>query len=252
MGPLSLLSSPSSADEENCYVETPVGIAAVLRSVVATGARAVIYFDDGVTFVHTSVLAVEPRPPAFIFEKGPDAALNPRLLAADEMTLVTADRRVPVQFRFTRPVIAQLEGVEVFRAPLPRRVLRLQRRGYYRLPGNSINALVKCEIVPGEDANKTLHPAVIDLSCGGMCADISPAHGVLADGTRHTCVLDFPGMGRIDTPLIVHNSRDVSQPGAAPVRRYGIEFLNLEARSVALIQRFINDEERRLIRSGRS
>ena len=34
-------------------------------------------------------------------------------------------------------------------------------------------------------------------------------------------------------------------------RRYGIEFLNLEAKGVALIQRFINDEERRLIRSNK-
>jgi hypothetical protein len=40
-------------------------------------------------------------------------------------------------------------------------------------------------------------------------------------------------------------------PNNTPGRRYGVEFLNLEAKSVALLQRFINDEERRLIRAAR-
>jgi c-di-GMP-binding flagellar brake protein YcgR len=252
MGPrLTLLSSPPPRDEENCYIDTPLGVAAVLRSLAAAGARAVVYLDDGATSMQSSVVAAEDAPGGFFFEKGPDPKLNMRLLNTDEATLVTADRGVPVQFRFRKPVVMPYEGVDAFHSPLPERVLRLQRRGYYRLPGRSINALIRCQIVRGDDADKILRPTVVDLSCGGMAVDIPVSYGTLADGTRHTCTLDFPGLGGIDTPLLVHNSRPVTLPGALSARRYGLEFLNLEVKGVALIQRFINDEERRLIRTGR-
>jgi c-di-GMP-binding flagellar brake protein YcgR len=147
--------------------------------------------------------------------------------------------------------VVRFEGADALRAPLPGRLLRLQRRGFYRLPGASINALMKCEIVRGDDAQKILRPAVIDISCGGMAIDIPTADGLLADDTRHTCTLDFVGLGRVDTPLLVHGSREVTLGNGSPGRRYGIEFLNLEVKSIAIIQRFINDEERRLIRGNR-
>jgi c-di-GMP-binding flagellar brake protein YcgR len=243
------MSSPPSADEENCYIETPVGVAAVLRSVAAARARAVVYLDEGDTFLHTSILGLDRGD--FVFEKGADAMLNARILSTAEMTLVTSDREVPVQFRFKTPKVMRFEDADVLRAPLPVRLLRLQRRGFYRLPGASINALMKCEIVRGDDARKVLRPAVIDISCGGMAIDIPTADGLLDDDTRHTCTIDFVGLGRIDTPLIVHSSREVTLANGSPGRRYGIEFLNLEVKSVAIIQRFINDEERRLIRGSR-
>ena len=251
MGPrLTLLASPQPADEENCYVESPVGVAAVLRSVAASHSRAVVYLDDeGEAFLDTAVLGLEGRD--FVFEKGPDPKLNERLLTTAEMTLVTTDRTVPVQFRFTTPARTRFDDVEALRAPLPGRLLRLQRRGFYRLPGRAINAVMKCELMRGDDARKILRPVVIDLSCGGMAIDIPTADGVLADGTRHTCTIDFTGLGRIDTPLIVHSSREVTLANGKRGRRYGIEFLNLDVASVAVIQRFINDEERRLVRASR-
>jgi c-di-GMP-binding flagellar brake protein YcgR len=253
MGPrLTLLSSPPARDEENCYIDTPVGVAAVLRALATAGARAVVYFDDGTTFLHSSIVGVEDRPPGFLFEKSPEARLNMRLVNTEEATLVTADRGVPVQFRFKKPEVTPHEDGEAFRASLPEKVLRLQRRGYYRLPARSINALVRCQIVRADDADKILRPTVVDLSCGGMALDIPVSQGLLDHGTRHICSIEFPGLGRIDTPLLVHTSREIALPGGTTGRRYGVEFLNLEVKGVALIQRFINDEERRLIRSGRS
>ena len=245
---LKLLSAAPAADDENCYMESPVAISAVLRSVAAAHARAVVYLDDGDTFLESSVVAVDDSTGFFVFEKGSDLKLNQRVLATPEMTLVTADRSVPVQFRFKTPGLTRCEGVEMFRAGLPERLLRLQRRGYYRLPGHTINALIKCQLMRGDDATKILHPAIIDLSCGGMAIDIPKAEGTLDKGTRHTCTIDFPGLGQIDTPLIVHSAKDVTLENKVPGKRYGVEFLNLEVKGVAIIQRFINDEERRLVR----
>jgi c-di-GMP-binding flagellar brake protein YcgR len=248
MGPrLTLLDTSRTTGED--YVDTPVGISAVLRSVAAGRARAVLYLGDGDTFVHTSILRVEPH--SFFFEKGPDPKLNERVLATAQAVMVTADRSVPVQFEVETPRLEQIEGAEAFCAPLPQRLLRLQRRDYYRLPGQAIHSLIRCQLVPGDAPEKMLRPIVIDISCGGMAIDIPTAAGILADTSRHTCTVEFPGLGRIDTPLYVCSSREITLPNDTPGRRYGIEFLNLEAKCAALIQRFINDEERRLVRTSR-
>jgi flagellar brake protein len=244
---LTLLDASRTTGDD--YVDTPLGVAAVLRSIASSRARAALYLDEGDTFLHTTVLAVEGD--AFFFEQGPDPRLNARVVTTPQATLVTSDRSVPVQFAVIAPEAAKVEGQDAFRALLPQRLLRLQRRDFYRLPGHSINSLVRCELVPGDDASKIVRPVVIDISCGGMAVDIALAEAVLADGSRHTCTVDFPGLGRIDTPLYVCSSREIGMSGGARGRRYGIEFLNLEAKGIALIQRFINDEERRLIRSNK-
>src|SRR3954465_7773067 len=115
MGPrLTLLDTTRTSDDD--YVDTTIGVSAVLRTVAATRSRAVVYLDGGSAFIHTSILGVEQ--PAFFFEKGPDPALNARVLAHPEVTLVTADRSVPVQFPVTDAELGAFEGVEAFRAPL--------------------------------------------------------------------------------------------------------------------------------------
>jgi c-di-GMP-binding flagellar brake protein YcgR len=249
MGPrLTLLDESPNCGDEN-YIATPVGVTAVLRAVSTAHARAALYLDEGGTFVHTSILAVAP--PWFYFELGPDAALNARVTATPTSTLVTADRAVPVQFTVENPERCEFDGSEAFRAALPQRLLRLQRRDYFRLPGHTISSVVRCRLTPGHAPERSIAPSVIDISCGGMAIDIATADGILPDTSRHTCTIEFPGLGRIDTPLYVCSSREVTLASGAPGRRYGIEFLNLDAKSVALIQRFINDEERRLIRTKR-
>jgi c-di-GMP-binding flagellar brake protein YcgR len=246
MGPrLTLLDTSRTTGAD--YVDTPIGVAAVLRKVAATRARAALYLDDGETFLYTCVLGVEPD--AFYFEKGPDPKLNGEVLAAREMTLVTADHSVPVQFTVAAAEAATFEGADAFRAMLPERLLRLQRRDFYRLTGPELNSVMRVQVVPAHEPANLLQPVVIDLSCGGMSIDIPIASGSLPDRSRHTCTLEFPGLARIDTVLYVCLSREVSMENGVPGRRYGVEFLNLDAKSVALIQRFINDEERRLIRS---
>ena len=247
MGPRLTLLDTSRATGDD-YVDTAIGVAAVLRAVASTRARAVVYLEGG-TFLHTSILGVEP--PAFYFEKGSDARLDDQLLTARELTLVTADRTVPVQFTVAAVEAASFEGAGAFRAAMPERLLRLQRRDFYRLARSGLNGVMRLQVVPAHDPANLVQPVVIDLSCGGMSFDLPIASAVLADGSRHTCTLEFPGLGRIETVMYVCTSREIAMENGVRGRRYGVEFLNLEPKCVALIQRFINDEERRLARHRR-
>jgi hypothetical protein len=68
---------------------------------------------------------------------------------------------------------------------------------------------------------------------------------VLERGSRHECTVELPALGKIDTAILVHGSRETLLPGDIAALLYGVEFLNLDAKDVALIQRYISDEERR-------
>lgn len=242
---LKLLSEPPPGDDESCYVDSTLGIISILRSVAASGTRAAAYLDAGETFIHTTLLSVEQQPLMFLFEKGPDAAINELALSARKLTLVTSDRGVPVQFSCPRPALTRFEGADAFRAALPERVLRLQRREYYRLDGSPVHTLLQCTLVRGdEDTPALLKPAVMDVSCGGLALALPTTQPVLHEGTRHACTIAIPVLGGIEVVVEVHTSRKITLPTGAAAVRYGVKFLNLEVRYTALLQRYIVDQER--------
>jgi c-di-GMP-binding flagellar brake protein YcgR len=241
---LTLLDAPASTDD-NCYIDTPLGVASVLRAVAAAGTRTAAYIDTGETFVHTTLLAVEAKPPALLFERGPDETLNARLLHADKVTFVTSDQGVPVQFTVGTPVAATIPGTNAFRVSMPVRVLRLQRRMYYRLPGEPIQGPLTCEIPCGSaEAITVVKPVVLDLSCGGLAAIVPAGAPLLETGSRNVCTLELPDIGRIEATIEVRASSEAMLPGGRLGRRYGLEFVDLNNKNVALIQRFILEQQR--------
>ena len=242
---LTLLEAPADA-EESCYIDTPLGVVSVLNAIAASGARAAAYMDGGETFVLTTFLAVEDKPPQLVFERGPDEALNERLLETENITFVTSDQGVPVQFTCAGPSAVSHEGMDAFRIPVPPRVLRLQRRMYYRLPGEPVHVQLKFEMPCGEleGEPKILKPAILDLSCGGLAAAVPVEEPMLEIGTRAPCLLELPALGRIDALVQVRGTAEIVLPDGRESRRYGLEFVNINSKGVALIQRFILEQQR--------
>jgi len=239
-----MLDAPASADE-NCYIDTPLGVASVLRAIAIAGTRTAAYMNQGEAFVLTTLLSVESQPPALIFERGADKTLNARLLKADKITFVTSDQGVPVQFSANNPGAAIFQGSDAFSISMPQRVLRLQRRMYYRLPGEPIQRHLTCELPcrTGE-ALTAIKPVVLDLSCGGLAAVVPAEAPLLETGSRHLCTIDLPGVGKIESMIEVRATSEAMLPGGRPGRRYGLEFVNINNKNVALIQRFILEQQR--------
>ena len=117
---LTMLDAPASADE-NCYIDTPLGVASVLRAIAAAGTRTAAYITPGEIFVLTTLLSVESQPPVLIFERGPDETLNARLLEAERITFVTSDQGVPVQFSVGNPTATTFAGQEAISVSMPSR-----------------------------------------------------------------------------------------------------------------------------------
>lgn len=244
-GPRLTLLDPPRGSEENCYIDTALGVQSVLRAVAVAGARSAAYFDNGRSFIHTTLLGVEGAPEMLVFEKGPDPALNAALLKSPRVTFVTSDQGVPVQFNCAAPALTFHEGYEALRAALPARVLRLQRRGYYRLAGEPTHWMLRAEIVPGNDPEKATKAWVFDLSCGGFAAGVLAAEPLLKSDTSHGCMLELPAQGRIQAQVVVRIGSDTVLPHGLEGRRYGLEFVNLGEKNAAIVQRYILEQQRR-------
>lgn len=247
LGPrLTWLDAPADVDE-SCYIDTVLGVVSVLRAIAAARTRTSALIENGRVLVPTTLLGVEQDRCALYFDKSPDAVLNARVLEADRITFLTSDQGVPVQFSCPNPGFEVYEAFEAFRVALPGRVLRLQRRGYYRLARDPAHVLLLCEIVVenGLTASpRVLKPEVLDLSCGGMAATIGGDESPLAPGHRSSCCLALPGVGRIDSMVEVRAACNIVLPNGRRGRRYGLEFVNLAARSVTAIQRYILAQQR--------
>jgi len=243
MAPLLTLLDPPNGAEENCYIDTPLGVRSVLRTVAATGTRAAAYFDNGKRFIHTTLLAVEGAPEKLVFEKGPDTWLNAELLKSSRVTFVTSDQRVPVQFTCPGPALTMHEGSQAIHAALPGRILRLQRRGYYRLACEPMHALLRAELIPGNDCEKATKAWIFDVSCGGLAAGVLAAVPILASDTSHGFMIELPAQGRIEAQVIVRVASGVILPNGLEGRRYGLEFVNLGEKSAAMLQRYILEQQ---------
>jgi flagellar brake protein len=245
MGPRLTLLDPPRGAEENCYIGGTGEIRSLLRDVARSGARAAAYFDGDRRFIHTSLLRITAFPGRVVFEKGPDATLNAKLLETDQITFVTSHEDVPVQFSCHGPAHTRYDGSDAFRASLPERVLRLQRRGYYRLPGELTHALLKCELVPRDDPAKHLRAAVFDLSCGGIGAAVQAAEALLERGSVHGCHLELPGFGSIESAVVVRVIAEIVLPNGLPGTRYGLEFEKLGDAERAVVERYILEHRTR-------
>jgi flagellar brake protein len=241
---LKRLTEPPPTDHESCYVDSTLGVISILKSVAAKGVRAKAYPDGSECGMDTMLLAIEPRPLTFLFAQSHDTATNERVRGTRNLTLVTSDHGVPVQFRCAAPAVASFRGTDVFRAPLPDRVLRLQRRDYYRLDGSPVHTLLRCTLTTGDPSPTVLRPAVMDVSCGGLALAFPTTQAVLATGSRHHCTLEIEAAGRTEVLVEVHSSRIVTLAGGGAALRIGVEFLSLDGRFESLLQRYIIDEER--------
>lgn len=242
MGPrLTLLDAPEGV-EENCYIDTPLAVAGVLRAAAAAGARAAAYFDNDRRFIHTSLLGITGEPPMVAFERGPDPESNIDLQRSGRFTFVTSDHGVPVQFNGLRLSMARWEGREVFVAPLPSRLLRLQRRGYYRLPGEPSQSLMRCELHRSNGSSLTA--AVLDVSGGGLSAALPIAEPLIDPQEILGCVLELPGEGPIHSPATIRLVTSVFLPSGLEATRYGLKFIDLPEHHCTTLQRYIIAQQR--------
>jgi c-di-GMP-binding flagellar brake protein YcgR len=235
-----------SSQEENEYlIANPKEIISILQDIAQRKSRVALYYNEGISMVLTLILAVD--------ENGVwiDAASNPhdnRLIERSKRIIfVSSHNQAKVQFVAGDVILGTYEDAPAFSLALPAKLLRLQRRDYYRLVTAETNAL-KCIIRPVPDqAQIQQEITIMDISIGGV-ALVFEASGIeLKPGMVYErCQIELPEVGVVETSIEVKHSFEITDRSGKVKRRAGCVFVKPDGKTTMLLQRYVAQMQQQL------
>ncbi len=238
---------PVRYDEEEKYLlRHPRDIRQVLQSLIDK--RALIsghLAERGLTFP-TALIALSEDEDTLLIDGSASDSVNRGIEEASQVVCVSQLDRVHVQFPLGGCVRTLLDGQVAFRAALPDRVMRLQRREFFRLRV-PLAQPVRC-FIPfhvGQDQAQQVEMRVLDISGGGIAVEVPPERAEFRPYREYAdCQLLLPESEPLQVRLMVKNLFRQSQPNGRESLRAGCQFTDLPRGGDALIQRYIFRMER--------
>lgn len=219
----------------------------VLKAVQQKGSLITVYFNEGRSFLLTSLIEVDAERGTLSFDMGSDQEMNDRALKADRFVFTTSLDKVKVQFGLKRLELIKHGGRPAFRSPIPETVLRLQRREYYRLSTPIANP-VRCRLgLPRPDGTPLVQEIpLLDISGGGICLMVPSElrEDFRPDTAFRDCRIELPEEGILVCNLIVRNAFEVTTKSGNQHLRVGCEFDDLPGTRLSMVQRYITRIER--------
>jgi len=214
----------------------------ILRAVMEKTELVSAYFNRGENFILTSIIAVDPNEELVYLDFGANKEFNKKILDSEKIIFITAHDRVKVQFAANRVEKARHEGRDVFRIELPKSLIKLQRREYYRVTTPMVKPL-KCIVLM--DGGRKIEMTIADIGIGGVGVVIPPEDAVVEPGMIFNgCNLVLPEIGNIVATMEIRNVFEVTLRNGLKTKRAGCQFINLSANMQSMIQRYIIKMER--------
>jgi c-di-GMP-binding flagellar brake protein YcgR len=236
-----------SKDDENEYlIGNPKEIASILQTIAQRKSRVALYYNEGISMVLTLILAAD--------ENGVwiDAASNPqdnRLIERSKRIIfVSSHNQAKVQFIATDAMLGTYEDAPAFSLALPLKLLRLQRRDYYRLVTAETGAL-NCIIRPVADqAHIQQEVTVMDISIGGVALVCEQTGVELLPGMVYEqCQIELPGLGTLEATIEVKNAFEITDRNGKVKRRAGCVFVKPDSKTTMLLQRYVAQMQQQMV-----
>jgi c-di-GMP-binding flagellar brake protein YcgR len=236
----------AATDLERFQIHDRLEMLGVLRALVDRRALVTVVYEGGSLFFVSALLAIAPEREEIVFDCGPDAEVNAKLLASSRITFATLLDNIRIQFHAYSTSEVVFEGRPALAIAIPEAVMRLQRREHYRLQIPQGQHVV-CEVRRDPAEEKTLQLGVYDISCGGIALTGWPAGQALE--TQHVyrgCRLMFSANDIVVTDLEVVYVIDRTDSDGTRIKRCGARFVDLPGMLVTRVQRYITRLEREL------
>lgn len=239
--------APVRYDEEEKYLlRHPRDIRQVLQSLIDKRALISAHLLPRGHSFPTALIALAEDEDSLLFDGSISEAINRGIEDARQVVCVSQLDRVHVQFPLGGCVRTVVDGQIAFRAPLPERVMRLQRREFYRLQV-PVSQPVRC-FVPfahGPEDVEQIEMRVLDISGGGVAVEVPPDRAEFRPYREYTdCQLLLPDSDPLLVRMMVKNLFRQSLPNGREALRAGCQFTALPRGGDALIQRYIFRMER--------
>ncbi|MDR3298452.1 MAG: flagellar brake protein [Candidatus Accumulibacter sp.] len=220
-------------------------ILAVLRSIIQNKIRITAHLDKSQFFFLTAIVAVQPNSNELILEVGGDEKTNAMALDADRVFFTALVDKVKIQFDLKRLRRANdYHGGPVFIGAIPDKLLRLQRREFFRLSTPVGNPIRLCTSLVPYGGNIDI--PLLDISGNGVGLKVSveQADALEKGQTLENCRIVLPNEGLLEVTLRVRNLFAVTNRSGSRYVHVGCEFVNLSASRLSAVQRYILGVER--------
>jgi c-di-GMP-binding flagellar brake protein YcgR len=200
-----------------------------------------VYFDQAAGFTVGNVLEVDAEGGGVVLDCAGDSHAQRAVVASRELVVIAFLDSTKIQFTLSGAEPALLQGRDAFRAPLPARVLRIQRRSAPRRhPPDARPA--RCRVPVPAEPGRYESVRVLDISLGGM-AMLAPASlfDLARDQILQPCYLDLPDVGQVGVTLRVRYLE--AWPSEGGGRRCGCELVGLGGGALRSVQRYIESLE---------
>lgn len=221
-------------------------IASFLLRLLDNQTNLTLYLDDGQEIISSTLFDVDIERGEFCVDL-PAMADSKKISSAKRVTIAATPERVKLQFRSTHHRLGNYEGRAALFMALPRQMLRLQRREFFRLD-TPVSPPVTCRISMPTHAGgqEVLNFVVSDISGGGVGLRGNP------EQTQHFepgkifqhCRLDIPGEGGILVTLEVKKMVEIGRSTDSRSLKIGCEFQGLAPVRLNQIERYIARTER--------
>lgn len=239
-----ILVTPMDLEDSRYLLTDRRDIERVLQALVDSRALISAHVMPGGLPCPTALLQLDPGQGRLLIDGNRQEAVNQRIAGAHHLTCISQLDRVRVQFRLQQLQRVEHEGHVAFSAPVPDRVLQLQRRELYRLqlvPGPQ----VILQVPPPRGEERALQLRVLDISGGGLALSVRDEDearfgaGQILSG----CQLLMPELGELAVDLqVAHLSRQAPLAGAS--LRAGCRFIGLAPAAEKRILQYIFRVER--------
>jgi c-di-GMP-binding flagellar brake protein YcgR len=235
----------SEGEDSRFMIHSKGEIQSILKGIVRDNSRAALYYGEGDDFILTTMLKVSEQ--GIWLEVGPISASNQRILLSKKIVFISSYHQVKVQFVATHIENTILDDYSAFHIPVPDKLLRIQRREYFRLTTPANNPL-KC-IIPlsppisteqsGTPVSKR-ELTIMDISGGGVALVCEVHDTTLLPGNIYeNCKIQLPDIGLISATVKVKNSFEVTLRNGKRSKRAGCEFIHLSGEASTLLQRYV-------------
>lgn len=225
----------------------------LLRQIASQKALISVYPNRSGDFGLSSLVEVSETDDTFVLDAVGDSDLSARLLGAKSCICITQLDNVKIQFEIKALTLTEFKGGLAYSAEIPKTLLRLQRREYFRLIAPVAHAL-RCLIPQDlpEGKIRWIETRVVDISGGGLSIVAPPTElSIDIDAEFPDCRIELPDSAPINATLRVRNLFRVTQRNGVEVIRAGCQFIGLSGAIENTINRYILRVERERAALGR-
>lgn len=238
-------------EEEQYLVSNLKEIVQILTDLSKKKTMLKVSFNHGADECLTNVIAVDANNHAVYLDIGLDEAFNSRLLASHHVAFAKDDG-VRIKWISAHVSLATLKDGKAIKIALPQKLMRLQRREYFRLATPIVNP-VPCQIPivdqTNADENKILEFTLVDVSLGGIGAiTLNPLDPAFVIGASfNQCKISFPDIGVTSLTLQVRNITPITMKDGSIKNRIGFQYIEPSRGNEGLISRYTYNLERLLM-----